>query len=355
MMLMERGSLLGNYTAVIIGLYNYKTILSSKSFLSSEPVAAKAMMTTTRRNGRMILWRKRGASDWLICCTKSPFPLPPYKTSSPPAGSDGGDDDDDKKKKEDDPLARTGRLFGGAIKDVKRRYKHYLSDFKDGLNMQVCALQCCVVTRILSSSPYLFQWLASFVFISLVFFDVAMLLLSSSPCFSFPALCIFCLHQLAFLLQCLAPFLSLLLFSSALLILFSSSCFYFAAPCFFVINLLFFSVAFLLLSSSTCFSFPVSYFFYLHLLAFLFQCLASFFFIYFACLSPAITFGGLLADKTKNWIGVTETLVSTCVCGVLFSLLAGQLLLLLSLLLLLLLLSPKLSSRLASAASFSRY
>ena len=54
------------------------------------------------------------------------------------------------------------------------------------------------------------------------------------------------------------------------------------------------------------------------------QCLASFFFIYFACLSPAITFGGLLADKTKNWIGVTETLVSTCVCGVLFSLLAGQ-------------------------------
>ena len=59
------------------------------------------------------------------------------KPSFPSAGSDGGDDDDDKKKEEDDPLARTGRLFGGAIKDVKRRYKHYLSDFKDGLNMQV--------------------------------------------------------------------------------------------------------------------------------------------------------------------------------------------------------------------------
>lgn len=31
-----------------------------------------------------------------------------------------------------------------------------------------------------------------------------------------------------------------------------------------------------------------------------------------------------MADKTNNWIGVTETLVSTCVCGVLFSLLAGE-------------------------------
>ena len=53
------------------------------------------------------------------------------------ADGDGGDDDDGGKRVEDDPLARTGRLFGGAIRDAKRRYKHYLSDFKDGLNMQV--------------------------------------------------------------------------------------------------------------------------------------------------------------------------------------------------------------------------
>ena len=35
-----------------------------------------------------------------------------------------------------DPLKRTGRLFGGLINDVKRRYPHYLSDFTDALNLQ---------------------------------------------------------------------------------------------------------------------------------------------------------------------------------------------------------------------------
>ena len=30
------------------------------------------------------------------------------------------------------------------------------------------------------------------------------------------------------------------------------------------------------------------------------QCLASFFFMYFACLAPIITFGGLLGAATKN-------------------------------------------------------
>lgn len=37
----------------------------------------------------------------------------------------------------EDPLARTGYPFGGMIKDVKRRYRHYISDFTDGLNPQV--------------------------------------------------------------------------------------------------------------------------------------------------------------------------------------------------------------------------
>ena len=35
-----------------------------------------------------------------------------------------------------DPLKRTGRLFGGLISDIKRRYPHYVSDFKDALNLQ---------------------------------------------------------------------------------------------------------------------------------------------------------------------------------------------------------------------------
>ena len=35
-----------------------------------------------------------------------------------------------------DPLQRTKRPFGGAIADIKERYPHYLSDIKDGLNLQ---------------------------------------------------------------------------------------------------------------------------------------------------------------------------------------------------------------------------
>lgn len=40
---------------------------------------------------------------------------------------------------EDDPLRRTGRAFGGLIRDVRRRYPHYLSDFRDALNPQCIA------------------------------------------------------------------------------------------------------------------------------------------------------------------------------------------------------------------------
>ncbi|XP_013183587.1 anion exchange protein 2 isoform X2 [Amyelois transitella] len=90
---------------------------------------------------------------------------------------------------DDDPLKRTGRLFGGVIRDIKRRYPHYLSDFRDGLNG---------------------------------------------------------------------------------------------------------------------------------------QCAAAAIFMYFAALSSAITFGGLLAEKTYGAIGISETLVFTCAGGVVFALLAGQ-------------------------------
>ena len=38
-----------------------------------------------------------------------------------------------------DPLQRTGCLFGGLYNDVRRRYPHYLSDFKDALNLQSMA------------------------------------------------------------------------------------------------------------------------------------------------------------------------------------------------------------------------
>uniref|UniRef100_A0A8C1F9W2 Anion exchange protein n=1 Tax=Cyprinus carpio carpio TaxID=630221 RepID=A0A8C1F9W2_CYPCA len=92
-------------------------------------------------------------------------------------------------EKEDDPLRRTGRLFGGLIRDAQRRYPKYISDFKDALNP---------------------------------------------------------------------------------------------------------------------------------------QCMAAVIFIYFAALSPTITFGGLLGEKTEGLIGVSELIVATCIQGVLFCLLGVQ-------------------------------
>uniref|UniRef100_A0A8C2W548 Anion exchange protein n=1 Tax=Chinchilla lanigera TaxID=34839 RepID=A0A8C2W548_CHILA len=54
------------------------------------------------------------------------------------------------------------------------------------------------------------------------------------------------------------------------------------------------------------------------------QVLAAVIFIYFAALSPTITFGGLLGEKTGNQMGVSELLISTAVQGILFALLAAQ-------------------------------
>ncbi|XP_059391170.1 anion exchange protein 2-like isoform X1 [Carassius carassius] len=54
------------------------------------------------------------------------------------------------------------------------------------------------------------------------------------------------------------------------------------------------------------------------------QCMAAVIFIYFAALSPTITFGGLLGEKTEGLIGVSELIVATCVQGVLFCLLGVQ-------------------------------
>ncbi|KAM5255531.1 anion exchange protein 2 [Ctenodactylus gundi] len=54
------------------------------------------------------------------------------------------------------------------------------------------------------------------------------------------------------------------------------------------------------------------------------QCLAAVIFIYFAALSPAITFGGLLGEKTHNLIGVSELIMSTALQGVIFCLLGAQ-------------------------------
>ena len=54
------------------------------------------------------------------------------------------------------------------------------------------------------------------------------------------------------------------------------------------------------------------------------HCLPAIIFVYFACLAPAITFGGLLSEKTNAWMGVSEMILATALSGILFSLFAGQ-------------------------------
>ncbi|XP_059915120.1 anion exchange protein 2a isoform X1 [Gadus macrocephalus] len=54
------------------------------------------------------------------------------------------------------------------------------------------------------------------------------------------------------------------------------------------------------------------------------QCMAAVIFIYFAALSPAITFGGLLGEKTEGLIGVSELIVATALHGLVFSILGAQ-------------------------------
>ncbi|XP_078280960.1 anion exchange protein 2-like isoform X2 [Rhinoraja longicauda] len=59
------------------------------------------------------------------------------------------------------------------------------------------------------------------------------------------------------------------------------------------------------------------------------QCLAAVIFIYFAALTPAITFGGLLEEKTRGSMGVSELIVSTAIQGFIFCLIGAQPLLIL--------------------------
>ncbi|CAK9798177.1 Anion exchange protein 2 [Anthophora quadrimaculata] len=54
------------------------------------------------------------------------------------------------------------------------------------------------------------------------------------------------------------------------------------------------------------------------------SCLAAAIFMYFAALCTAITFGGLMSDKTHNVIGISETLVSGSWTGVIMALFSTQ-------------------------------
>ncbi|XP_040402388.1 sodium bicarbonate cotransporter 3 isoform X2 [Cygnus olor] len=54
------------------------------------------------------------------------------------------------------------------------------------------------------------------------------------------------------------------------------------------------------------------------------QCLASILFLYCACMSPVITFGGLLGEATQGRISAIESLFGASLTGIAYSLFAGQ-------------------------------
>ncbi|CRK93510.1 CLUMA_CG007044, isoform B [Clunio marinus] len=61
---------------------------------------------------------------------------PPEKQ---PKKEEPDDEEEEQKLREESGLSRSGRLFGGLINDLKRKKPFYLSDFKDGVNLQSVA------------------------------------------------------------------------------------------------------------------------------------------------------------------------------------------------------------------------
>lgn len=61
---------------------------------------------------------------------------------------------------------------------------------------------------------------------------------------------------------------------------------------------------------------------YLYLL--LLQVLAASFFLYFACIAPAVTFGAIYGKATNNYIGAVEMILATAWCGIVYALIGGQ-------------------------------
>lgn len=52
--------------------------------------------------------------------------------------------------------------------------------------------------------------------------------------------------------------------------------------------------------------------------------LSSTLFLFFACLAPAVTFGGIMGAQTDGNIGVVEMLVASAACGIVYALISGQ-------------------------------
>ncbi|GMR61227.1 hypothetical protein PMAYCL1PPCAC_31422, partial [Pristionchus mayeri] len=58
--------------------------------------------------------------------------------------------------------------------------------------------------------------------------------------------------------------------------------------------------------------------------AFEYRCLVTVIFMFFACIAPSITFGGLMGKYTDERMGTTETLLAQSLCGVIWGLFSCQ-------------------------------
>ena len=52
--------------------------------------------------------------------------------------------------------------------------------------------------------------------------------------------------------------------------------------------------------------------------------IASVMFLFFACLAPAVTFGGVMSIQTGGAIGVVEMIAASAVCGIIYAVVSGQ-------------------------------
>jgi mannitol/fructose-specific phosphotransferase system IIA component (Ntr-type) len=52
--------------------------------------------------------------------------------------------------------------------------------------------------------------------------------------------------------------------------------------------------------------------------------IASVMFLFFACLAPAVTFGGVMSIQTGGAIGAVEMIAATAVCGIIYAMISGQ-------------------------------
>ena len=55
-----------------------------------------------------------------------------------------------------------------------------------------------------------------------------------------------------------------------------------------------------------------------------FKCFATFIFLYFAVLTPIVTFGGLLGDATDNKMAAIESIFGGAIAGAMYHLFCGQ-------------------------------